>query len=138
MAGSGGIQLQLRQEHDALRRIMQRFAVAMRSDDNTDRPALLHDRVTFAQLFANHSRVEQESISSLSAARLPSSAADAVNEHRAGMLALRRDYSAHVNLWRPDQIAKDNERYAVAVLALQDRLRGYMIMEEDHIFPLLS
>ncbi|MGK2908190.1 MAG: hypothetical protein ACSLE1_00050 [Sphingobium sp.] len=99
---------------------------------------MLHDRVAFSQLFANHSQVEQQSIASLSVARLTATAVAVIKEHSAGMLALRRDYSAHVNFWKPDHIAQDNARYAAAVLVLQERLKGYMIMEEDHIFPLLS
>lgn len=138
MACNNKIQIQLRQEHDTLRAIMQRFAVAMRSTDPTDRAALLHDRVAFSQLFNSHSIMEQRSIAALPADRLTPGAAAAIREHDAGMLALRRDYSAHINFWKPDLIAQQGERYAAAVLALQERLKGYMVMEEEHILPLFS
>ncbi|MEH3160225.1 MAG: hypothetical protein PGN08_15700 [Sphingomonas taxi] len=120
----------LQADHDQLRAIMRRFAIAM--DRGAEAFATLHrERVLFSQLFRAH-MIEEEafarSILGDDAARI----AWSLEFH-----ALLRDYSAHISAWTPARVKIEWSAYRAAVMALQARLNARMDWEERELHPRL-
>ncbi len=109
---------------------MRDYAAVLAARPDDIRAALLRRRVDFSHIFFGHIAVER------AAARVVLSPDTArVAEHE--MLALFRDYSAHIRAWTPARIEADWRAYTDAVLALQARLRRRFDWAERELFPRL-
>ena len=120
----------LRDNHDRLRTIMREYAAVLAARPDDIRAALLGRRVDFSQIFSGHIAAER------AAARIVLSL-DAVRAAEHEMLALFRDYSAHIRAWTPALIEAEWPTYVAAVLALQVRLRRRFDWAERELFPRL-
>lgn len=120
----------LRDNHDRLRAIMRDYAAVLAARPADIRAALLRRRVDFSQIFSAHIPAER---SAARAVLLPQTVRAAEHE----ILALFRDYSAHIRAWTPARIEVEWPAYVAAVLSLQARLQRRFDWAERELFPRL-
>ncbi|WP_236616839.1 hypothetical protein [Sphingobium lactosutens] len=128
----------LRHDHDGLRRMMQDFALMMRSAGPEDMPEVTQRRIAFSQAFREHMAREDRMVQQLRKGLLSPEAAQVLREHGRAIVALFLRYSDHIKIWTPAQIEADWVGYRTAVLGLQDGLRERMAWEEQHLHPLMT
>ncbi len=136
--GSLNMMMDLRHDHDGLRRQMQEFAQLMAGAGPKDMPDIARRRIAFAQAFREHMGREDAVVQQLRRRPLTPEANQALREHGRAIVALFLRYSDHIKQWTPAQIDGDWSGYRTAVLALQDGLRERMAWEEKHLHPLLA
>lgn len=135
--GSQIMMMDLRRDHDGLRRIMHDFALMMHSGQLKDMPDVARRRIAFSQGFREHMAREDAMVQTLRKRPLLPEASQALREHGRAIVALFLRYSDHIKIWTPAQIEADWAGYLAAVLELQEGLRDRMAWEERHLHPLL-
>ena len=136
--GSKMMMTDLRHDHDGLRRMMQDFALMMRSARPEDMLEVTRRRIAFSQAFREHMAREDRMVQQLRKGPLSPEAGQALRGHGRAIVALFLRYSDHIKIWTPAQIETDWAGYRTAVLGLQDGLRERMAWEEQHLHPLLT
>ncbi|WP_375272449.1 hypothetical protein [Sphingomonas sp.] len=109
---------------------MRDYAAVLTARPDDIRSALLGRRVDFSRIFSGHIVAERATARAVLPPELARRA-----EHE--MLALFRDYSAHIRAWTPARIEAEWPAYVTAVRALQMRLRGRFDWAERELFPRL-
>jgi hypothetical protein len=131
---TGGImRTDFSEEHNELRRMMDRFAELMASSDEDARAELPRQRVLFSQLFNTHMAKELSHLRTLVASPPGSRFLPLVQDYQDRVALLRSDYSAHVRRWTPGAIDSGWPAYKAAVLSLQGRFRELMDWEERNL-----
>lgn len=135
--GSQIMTMDLRRDHDGLRRMMQDFALMMNSAQLQDMPDVARRRIAFSQGFREHMAREEAMVQQLRKRPLAPETSQALREHGRAIVALFLRYSDHIKIWTPAQIKADWPGYRRAVLDLQEGLRDRLGWEERHLHPLL-
>lgn len=128
----------LKQDHEALRVMMQEFAHIMRTSGVEALPDIARKRIAFSQLFREHMGREDARALDLRDGHLAAQADPLLREHGRAIRALFLRYSDHIKYWTPTLITQDWNGYLEAVLALQGELAERMTWEERNLHPLMD